>query len=210
MPISECYLDWVTYSGSPEFARMLGRSTPTTFYERLVGMFDRHRRTPLLAASLVDFASFVPFNLMQSADRTGMAHSLELRCPFLSPALIHYTLSLPAEAKLQRGQAKPLLASAFAGELPPKIIKQPKRPFNPPVRGYLRRQFADLRDALTGPGTQVSSLLDRSFVAEQVDVFGSGHRDNSTFLWGLLMLETWLQNRYDSTRTRTTQTPIAA
>ena len=193
---AECYLDWLTYTEASTIRRILNRREDTAFNHNMLETFERHRDTPLLAAAIVDLSSFIPFNLMQSADRTGMQHSLELRCPFLAPALIHHTLRMPSSSKIQRGRVKPLLVDAFAGEWPPQLINQPKRPFNPPVNTWLRQQFDVLNDALTNSTSELSSLVGHEFIQQQLQAFQTGQSDNSTFLWGLLSLETWLKNRH--------------
>ena len=199
-PMGDCYLDWVTYMDATCLQRTLGRSDETEFSSRLRSIFERHRKTPLLAAALVDFVSFIPFNLMQSADRTGMRHSLELRCPFLAPNLISFTLGLPARCKIRRGRTKPLLADAYADQWPPHVVNQPKRPFNPPVASWMRSQWDCLHDVLTSPTSELSRVVEHQFVKRQLQTFQSGQRDNSTFLWGLLSLEVWLKNRRSAAR----------
>ena len=193
-PMEEAFLNWSTYLDSQTLAEAVDGEPGTGFYFELLDLFRRHAADPLRAAALVDLKSFVPFNLLQCADRTSMSHSVELRVPFLAPRLVEACLRLPSIVKsTPANQPKPLLAAAFRDELPAFILRQPKRPFNPPVRHFIQRNMAFVEDYLLGLGAHIPQTLSRSFVKNQVAALGSGQRDNSTFLWGLATLEHWLR-----------------
>lgn len=191
-PLSEACLNWVTYLNSAELHRALDCETETAFYVSLGELFVRNQDNPLRAAALVDLKSFVPYNLMQTADRTSMTHSLELRCPYLATNLIHLALRIPSVYKLESHRNKPLLQDALSEFIPDFIARQPKRPFNPPIRHLVRQNLDSLEDHLCGPGSKLQSVMNRRFVQDQLARFRSGTRDNSTFLWGLATLESWL------------------
>lgn len=192
-PLAESFLDWSTYLNTPTLAWATGiKDCKTPFYEDLISTFIRHARDPVRAATIVDMKSFVPFNLLQSADRTSMAHSLELRTPFLSPPLIQSILGLPSHIKMGNG-VKPLITEAFADGLPAGILNQPKRPFNPPIQDLLHTHLHHLRDYLLHSSAHIGAVLEKNFLTREIEDFASSKRDNSTLLWGLATLENWLQ-----------------
>jgi asparagine synthase (glutamine-hydrolysing) len=192
-PLPQCFVDWSSYVDDAGLERALGRNTPTRFQSELVDLFARNEHDPVRAAALVDFRSFVPFNLMQAADRTSMAHPLELRCPFLAPKLVELALSLPARYKIAAGRSKPVLADAMRGVIPPFIAEQPKRAFNPPMQAYMRKHLATLERYVLGAGARTHEILAPEFVRAEIALFRAGRRDNSTLLWGLASLECWLR-----------------
>ena len=189
---AESFLRWTTFLRREEIEGDAGLTCDSGFYESLKELFARHQNRPLVAASLVDLHSFVPCKLMHCSDRAGMAHSLELRCPFLAPHLIHYSLALPERYKTSGRRVKPLLADAFKSELPPFVHKQPKRPFTPPMRRYLRTHLNSMRDLLTRKDSPMSDVLGRKFIEQKLSEFESRRRDHSTLLWGFLVLNRWL------------------
>lgn len=192
-PLAESFLDWSTYLNTSTLAWAAGTKECTTpFYEDLVRTFMRYASDPVRAAAIVDMKSFVPFNLLQSADRTSMAHSLELRTPFLSLPLVERMLGLPSQIKMGSG-VKPLITEAFAGRLPACILNQPKRPFNPPIQQLLQSNLHDLRHYLLHPSARIGTVLEKKFLNSEIEDFSSSKRDNSTLLWGLATLENWLQ-----------------
>ena len=194
-PIAEAFIDWSTYLDTATLAKATRtKDVKTDFYNELVATFVRHQQDPVRAAAIVDMKSFVPFNLMQSADRTSMAHSLELRSPFLSVPLVQSTLGLPSIVKMGP-QTKPLVTVPFSNELPQVVLNQAKKPFNPPLRLLLRRNLKALESYLVGTNVRLNNFLEPSFVKTEVDDFIKRRRDNSTFLWGLATLEHWLRRQ---------------
>ncbi len=89
--------------------------------------------------------------LLRDTDAMSMAHSLEVRVPFVDTKLVDYVLSLPGEWKL-RGRSsmpKPLLADALADLLPREFMARPKMGFTLPFEKWLQRNLR----------TEVSSVL---------------------------------------------------
>ncbi len=192
-PLGEAFLDWTGYVDDAGLSRALGARARSGMHAEMLELFERNAADPLRAAALVDLRSFVPFNLMQSADRTGMAHPLELRCPFLAPPLVELALSLPAGIKVRRGRVKPVLVDAQGDALAPGVVGRAKKPFNPPVRGWLTKHADELESMLVGPRSQLGHVVAPAWVRGELASFRSGERDNSTLLWGLVTLAAWLR-----------------
>ncbi len=197
-PLSESFLDWSTYLDSSEAAFALDRREPSRFHAEMLALFERNAADPVRAAALVDLRSFVPHNLMQAADRTSMAHALELRTPFLSLRVIETALRIRTEHKLARGRAKPLLVDAFNDVLPAFLPRRTKRAFNPPIQAFVRQHLAQLDDLLLGPHAHLREHMSEDFVRLQLEGFRRGRCDNSTLLWGLGTLEVWLARKATS------------
>jgi len=72
-------------------------------------------------------------NLLRYADRNSMAHSLEVRLPFLSYKLVEFVFSLPDSMKLHNGWTKFLLRNSMKNILPDDICwRKEKVGFEPP------------------------------------------------------------------------------
>src|SRR5439155_4088506 len=97
--MEEAFLNWSTFLDSQTLTEAVDGEPGTGFYFGLLDLFRRHAADPLRAAALVDLKSFVPFNLLQCADRASMFNSLELRVPFLAPRLVEACLGLPSILK---------------------------------------------------------------------------------------------------------------
>lgn len=192
-PLPQCFVDWSSYVDADGLHRALGRNVPTAFETTLTDLFARHEHDPIKAAALVDLNSFVPYNLMQAADRTSMVHPLELRCPFLAPPLVELALRIPSRYKTAARRSKPVLADAVRHEMPAFVEREPKRAFNPPMQSYVRSHLDALQRYVTGPQARLRDVVSETFVRGEIELFRAGRRDNSTLLWGLASLEAWMR-----------------
>ena len=66
-------------------------------------------------------------NYLRYADRNSMAHSRELRLPFLSHRLVEFMFSLPSTYKIQDGWSKFLVRKAFDGRVPDRVLWRRKK-----------------------------------------------------------------------------------
>ena len=76
--------------------------------------------------------------LLRYADRNSMAHSREVRLPFLDHELVEFVFSLPANFKIRKGWTKWLLRETMKDKLPPEITwRRDKTGFEPPQQQWL-------------------------------------------------------------------------
>jgi asparagine synthase (glutamine-hydrolysing) len=87
---------------------------------------------------------YMGHTLLRDSDVNSMAHSLELRVPFLGRALVDYSTSLPGDVRAPKGsQPKHLLRRAVANLLPDAVFTRRKQGFSLPFGDWL---FGPLRD----------------------------------------------------------------
>jgi asparagine synthase (glutamine-hydrolysing) len=90
--------------------------------------------------------------LLRDTDAMSMAHSLEVRVPFVDTKLVDYVLSLPGDWKLDRTNKgpKPLLADAVSDLLPRDFLVRPKMGFTLPFEKWLQQNLrAEVASVLT-------------------------------------------------------------
>jgi len=128
---------------------------------------------------------------LMALDRMSMAHSVELRHPFLDDALIDYALAVPSPQRVPGGRPKDLLLRALRGLLPVAALP-PARPAPPPLARWLRRPElgAMVERSFTQGGLVRQGLFDsetcRTLLAEhQIG------RDHHAQLWALYVLIEW-------------------
>ncbi len=90
--------------------------------------------------------------LLRDSDANSMAHSIELRVPFLDQRMLDLALSLPGSVRLPEGRAnKHLLRVTFADLLRSAQLDSPKRGFTLPIRRWMLGPLAELcRSGLEG------------------------------------------------------------
>ena len=104
---------------------------------------ESESRDAFTAVSWLELRSYLLNMLLRDTDAMSMAHSLEVRVPFLDLSLVEYVLSLPASVKSSPKQPKSLLINAARDILPPEIIAQPKRTFTFPWEVWLRGRLGE-------------------------------------------------------------------
>jgi asparagine synthase (glutamine-hydrolysing) len=149
----------------------------------------------IAALQALDVATYLPGDLLLKADLASMAHSLELRSPFLDHEVVALGLALPERLKARGREGKVALRRAFALDLPPQVAERGKTGFGVPLGRWFREDLRELaRDVLSAdrgwfrPDT-VSRLLDE----HQTGRADHGHR-----LWCLLMLELWVREHVEA------------
>jgi asparagine synthase (glutamine-hydrolysing) len=88
--------------------------------------------------SLLELQGYMSNTLLRDTDCMSMAHSLEVRVPFVDSEIVNYVLSLPGEWKLNGSRPKPLLADALADLLPKKFLERPKMGFTLPFEKWMQ------------------------------------------------------------------------
>jgi asparagine synthase (glutamine-hydrolysing) len=151
---------------------------------------------PLARMQDVDLGIYLVDDLLVKTDRLSMAHSLELRVPFLDPKVAEFAFSLPTRMKVRGFAKKRLLRQALAPLLPKEIVHGRKQGFSIPLAAWLRGPLAPFaRETLSAAALSRQGLLDPAAVAPVLDRHISGQEDLSRQIWGLMALTLWF-DRY--------------
>ena len=119
--------------------------------------------------TLFEFGHYLQNQLLKDADGMGMAHSIEIRVPFLDHRLVEYMTAIPAGAKLNGGINKPILVKALGWRLAKEIWNRPKMGFTFPFGRWIEQQADDLR-----AGSLEQKVLDPDAVKEVWTNFHEG------------------------------------
>src|SRR5204862_6735724 len=97
----------------------------------------------ITALQLLDIATYLPGDLLLKADLASMAHSLELRSPFLDHEVVELGLALPDHLKTRGREGKVALRRAFAADLPPEVADRGKTGFGVPLGRWFREELRE-------------------------------------------------------------------
>lgn len=147
--------------------------------------FRQHWREdllPLQRLRWLDLHTNLPDGLLTKVDRASMAHSLEVRPPFLDHRVVELAFSLHPDLLLEpgTGRGKRILRELMAPRLPPGHLERPKQGFGMPVRRWLQGRPQVLARAL-------ARLADAGILRSPRG--GSFHKGQ---LWTLLVLDRWI------------------
>lgn len=178
-PVAGAYLAQHSMFSHAAIDRLRGarRPSPTRFVEDVGG------GDPLDRLSRLELGHYLRNTLLRDGDQMSMAHSLELRAPFLDAELVGLVVSLPPAYKLAPDRNKPLLLDAVGPSLPRAVWDRPKMGFALPYERWLREGL-ELGEA---EGAEMG--LDSRAVRAVRDRFVRGK--NYTRHWSLTVLSAW-------------------
>jgi asparagine synthase (glutamine-hydrolysing) len=152
--------------------------------------------TDALAATLhIDAQLALVDRMLHYFDRGAMAHSLEVRVPFLDHRVVEFCARIPSDLKVRRLTTKYVLREAARRVLPDRIVDKRKVGFfADATAGWLQSQVdRSLTDYLLDPAPAYAGFLDRGAIERLVRTreAGRGVRERDLLL-AILMLEVWL------------------
>ncbi|HTU47747.1 MAG TPA: asparagine synthase (glutamine-hydrolyzing) [Bryobacteraceae bacterium] len=134
-------------------------------------------------------------DMLVKVDRMSMANSLEVRSPLLDHELAEFAMTIPHAWKIRNGKGKQIFVKAVGDRLPPELLRLPKKGFGVPLAAWFRGALRPmLWDHLTSRKFLDRGMISEPFVSHLLKEHDSGRRDNSHWLWMLLMLELWFRN----------------
>ncbi|HXU00772.1 MAG TPA: asparagine synthase (glutamine-hydrolyzing) [Polyangia bacterium] len=187
------YLSWFDIFTADERGALVGQGFDGAAerYEALFKAAGELRLDPVQRLQYVDFHTMLLDNLLLKADKISMAHSLEVRVPFLSRSLVEFGLGLPQAQKIGFLRDKRLMRRLLRPRLGVRITDRPKRGFEIPVDRWFREPGAEsLRNDLRA-GALVQHL---GFSARAIDSLIARHlggQDIGRKLFALTALERW-------------------
>jgi asparagine synthase (glutamine-hydrolysing) len=166
----------------------------------LTGLMDS--TDELGGLQFLEVRSTLPDELLMYADKLSMAHSLELRVPYIDKEIVEYVERLPANLKVRNGSRKWLHRQVCRSFLPEAVLKRPKRGFAVNVVDSWFRGAMDGRMARTfqDPSSKIYQYLRPEAVGTLFEQHNSGRQDHHKILFSLVVFEEWL---------RTLEEPVA-
>jgi asparagine synthase (glutamine-hydrolysing) len=132
-------------------------------------------------------------HILPKVDAAGMAHSLEVRAPFLDTALAEFACSLPSRMKLRGLTRKWLPRRMLRGRLPAPVLARGKKGFGIPLAKWLKGGLRGMAEELLAEDRlRRGGLLEPRTVRGLLTAHLRGERDNRKELWTLLCLQHWL------------------
>jgi len=143
------------------------------------------------AVSCLEAESYLVNTLLRDTDSMSMAHSLEVRVPFLDHPLVEFVTHLPQEVKLNKGTPKALLVAALEDLLPAEVVHQAKRGFTFPWEAWLRGPLKrTIQDGISELSPALQGLVD----SKSAQNIWQSYLDGKTTWsrpWSLYVLNEW-------------------
>ena len=164
--------------------------------ELFAPLFDREC-APLAGMTLWQQSVGLVDDMLVKVDRMSMAHSLEVRAPFLDHRLAELMNRVAFDTKLPGGRQKYILRKAMERYLPADFLWRRKQGFEAPIRHWFRGDVGDyIVQKVLAPGAMAGHVFGRNALETIVGEHKRLKRDWGAALWALVMFETWCR-RYD-------------
>ena len=175
-----------------EKARLL-RDIPATnpaeytkeYYDRCQGRDDVTRMQYL------DINRWMVGDILLKADRMSMAHSLELRVPFLDKKVFEVAARIPAKHRVAAGTTKYAMRLAAMRHIPQSAASKPKLGFPVPIRVWLRQEkyYTIVKEAFLSEAAR--QYFNTDYLMGLLDRHYAGKQDNSRKIWTVYMFLVW-------------------
>ena len=148
-------------------------------------IYDKPFKDELLNKQYRDlFYTKIP-RALRFNDRISMAHSRELREPFLDYRLVEYAFSLPKEFKINKGIQKFVLRNIVSKHLSDNISFAPKRPLQTPQREWIGDELYDFiyTKIVSLKNTKEKTWFDFNEIEKELKDYKKGNRNSSFHIW---------------------------
>jgi len=143
--------------------------------------------------------AYLSFVLLRDIDAMSMAHSLEVRVPFLDRVLGDVASRISSGLKLRDGVGKWVLKHALRDLLPDEILFRPKMGFGLPYELWMRRTLAPIvRETLSTERVRRRGVFDPAATSALVERFYRGDNTIWRKVWTLFVLEGWATEVLDA------------
>ena len=137
---------------------------------------------------------YLPDDILAKVDRMSMAHSIEIRPPFLDHRIVEFAASLPERLKIRGSRQKVLLRSLMKDRLPQSVLSHGKIGFDIPAHEWLRGPLLPLLKQTLAEGLgSYPGLFERSAVNRYLRAHLSRSANLGYHLWGLMILFLWMR-----------------
>ena len=118
-----------------------------------------------------------------------MAHSIEVRCPFLDYRLAEFVNRLPGSFKIQGASAKRILKTALRQVLPVEVLDRPKEGFVQPIYSWMHGPLKNW--TVNNLQKLPWDILRKEYVKEIEERFFGGDTSLNAKVWNLVAFKYW-------------------
>ncbi|MEH7298839.1 asparagine synthase (glutamine-hydrolyzing) [Neobacillus drentensis] len=147
---------------------------------------------PVDRMQYIDIHTWMRGDILLKADKMTMAHSLELRVPFLDKAVFEVASKIPTSLKTANGTTKYILRKAAEGVVPEHVLNRKKLGFPVPIRHWLKNEMNDWAKKIIRE-SNTDHLINKTYVLQLLEDHCQGKADNSRKIWTVLMFMVWHQ-----------------
>ncbi len=148
----------------------------------------------------IDLLYWLPGDILRKSDRMSMAHSLEVRVPFLDIDVYETARKLPRRMKVRRGVTKYALRKTAEDILPGQVAARRKLGFPIPIRNWLKEDdwYLHVKEMFTGE--TAGTYFQKEYLLKLLEDHREGREDNSRKIWTVYIFLLWHQVYFEESK----------
>lgn len=151
---------------------------------------EKHNYDYVTTMQNIDINTWLSGDILLKADKMSMAHSIELRVPFLDKEVLAVAQNLKLNQKVTKKNTKVLLREAFKHIVPPHVVEKKKLGFPTPIRVWLKSDLGKYVNQII-TNANVDYLINKNYALELLDQHIKGKKDNSRKVWTVFIFCLW-------------------
>lgn len=162
------------------------------FYDKVAHLDD------VTKMQYIDIHFWLIGDILLKADKMSMAHSLEVRVPFLDRVVFDVARKVPTEYKVTKENTKYAMRQAAHRYLPDMVAEKKKLGFPVPIRVWLRedKYYNIVKEAFHSPAAQ--EYFKTEEIMKYLDDHKAGKADNSRKIWTVYMFLVWHKQFFEN------------
>jgi asparagine synthase (glutamine-hydrolysing) len=210
LPPDEAHFYWNGAFSREEQRQLGGRHAPQSLSNLPAALPGIPESDIINRYLFIDQHYYLPDDILYKCDRMSMAHSLEVRPPFLDHRIVEFAAHLPASLKIYGRSTKHVLRELVRRKLPRAILQRPKEGLDIPAHDWLRGPLRSLMlDALSPESVRQAGLFSPEAIGVLIDRHLARRANLGYHLWGLLTLHLWIRRWNIETSNSTSRYPVA-
>ncbi len=141
----------------------------------------------------IDLTYWLPGDILKKTDRMSMAHSLEIRVPFLDMDVYEIARQLPSRMKFRHGVTKYALRKAAQSVMPKQAADRRKLGFPIPIRNWLREEDWYLQVKKVFDSETAAVYFQSEYLLKLLEEHRTGKEDHSRKIWTVYSFLLWYQ-----------------
>ncbi|MCY3825362.1 MAG: asparagine synthase (glutamine-hydrolyzing) [Nitrospinae bacterium] len=183
----------------PLQAHFLDRKADEDIFEMLASLV-RFAERPWRILSELEMQVYMEWRCLRDTDVMSMAHSLEVRVPYVDHRVVEFVCGLPPGWEKRWGYPKRLLEASLRDVIPPEISARRKQGFALPMAKWMKEDLREiLEDTLSEESLRRRGIFSPKEVRKLYARFRKG-KSSYPLIWYLAILELWLREMLDAHR----------
>ncbi|WP_044892960.1 asparagine synthase (glutamine-hydrolyzing) [Bacillus alveayuensis] len=203
-PMEERYIGNAKMYSEAEKKHLLREYKSGLEYTRITAPFYQEtiHYPPVNRMQYIDIHTWLCGDILLKADKMTMAHSLELRVPFLDKAVFEVAAKIAPEMKTANNTTKYILRKAAEGIVPDHVLNRKKLGFPVPIRHWLKNEMYDWGKNIIKESA-TDHLFNKDVLYRLLDEHCRNKADYSRKIWTVLAFMIWhqvyVEKKYDFT-----------